>query len=154
MTADAWNAVAQWVIAGIALIAAAIAVRQARGANRDATQAHKIADESRLAFERIADALEAQRVGADVPPVSFSLERRGRDSYTLRNLGPKPATNVRLDPLPAGVLTHGLDGEPMSLPPMQGQRLLIAPTFGSGLIDEITVRCDEIAGPIIMPLPG
>lgn len=153
MDAEEWNAAAQWVIAGIALFAAGVAIVQARGANRDARQAHRVADESRASFERIANALEAQGKGIDVPPVTFSIESRGRDCYVLRNLGPQTATNVRVDPFPDALVSGELADNGLQLAPMQSTQFLVAPSMGDDPINELSVRCDEIAGPAILPLP-
>lgn len=159
MTAAGWAAIAAWIaLLPIAAAAVRAYIRSGQAENA-ADRAEQRAEAALEQYQRMADALErmaeADAPGADpslADAVSFVLERGEGTALTLRNLGPGPATQVRIDEEQALRLIRPPDG--IDLAPMQGCRFGASLRTGSRIPTELRVICDQIPDGVIVPLPG
>lgn len=158
MDASGWAALAAWVGLIPVGIAAVKALKGAGVAERRALRAEERAEEAVTQFERMADALDrladanaGRSALRSVAPVEFQIERRSKNGYSLRNLGPETATNVVVDASELPLSRDLPDG--ITLAPMQSHALLLLGAWQAPLPAELKVSCDQFDEQIHVPVP-
>jgi hypothetical protein len=134
-----WGDIPAWFAIALSLAASVGALI----AKRRAEAAQTTADAS---LRRIADVMEQQENRA-TPLVSFKIESGKGSLNTLRNVGKGAATGFTID---TPGLTY-LNGRPPDvLIPNQGLPFHASQEM---VVTELIVRCNELPGPIAVPLP-
>lgn len=157
---NTWAGVAVGAIAVIpAYVGIGAAWVRAGVADGRAERAEERAEGALEAYQRMADSLDRlasgqNRVtGADVegPLVSFAVEWRGKNLYTLRNLGPETATEVTVTdeglPVIADVPQRA------TLRPLEAYEMFLIATMGQGIPAQLIVTCAELNEPVVVPVP-
>lgn len=112
-----------------------------------------LAEALRLLAERGLTAAPPTTVGASGPgEVQWALERRGRHSYLLRNVGVATATGVHVDRDRATPIVRNMP-ENATVRPGESVQFLMAPTFGNPLPGEVWVVWDGQPEAISVALP-
>ncbi len=86
--------------------------------------------------------------------VRWSLERRSRNAFVLRNVGTDVAEEVRIPPEGAAATSRGLP-ESATVRPQESLEFVMAGTWGSPVPNEILLTwkgCDP-AQPLVLPVP-
>jgi hypothetical protein len=84
--------------------------------------------------------------------VRWTLERRGKHSYVLRNVGTATASGVHVDRNRTTPIVRNLPDN-ATVRPGESVQFLMAPTFGNPLPGEVWVEWDGHP-PLAVPLPG
>lgn len=90
---------------------------------------------------------------AEPDAVRWTLERRGKQSYLLRNVGTVTASGVHIDRDRTTPIVRNLP-ESATVRPGESVQFLMAPTFGNPLPGEVWVEWDGHSEPEAVPLPG
>lgn len=150
-------------LAAVAVIPAYIGIRvawvRAGVADGRAKRAEEQAEGALAAYQRMADSLDrlanARTMGGNGsvsgPPVSFVIEWRRGSLYTLRNLGPVPATEVRIDESALPIVRNLPDG--VALRPLESHEFIISAVFGKPIPSQTEVTCAELSEPVMVPIP-
>lgn len=167
--------IATWIGIAITLVIALVA-------RHDTRRQAQIADEANIASQAQVEAAERRAIavedsltealrllassqqgaqvlppGTALPPVEpdevqWTLERRGKQSYLLRNVGTATASGVHIDRDRTTPIVRNLP-ENATVRPGESVQFLMAPTFGNPLPGEVWVEWDDHA-PLSIPLPG
>jgi len=112
-----------------------------------------LAEALRLLAERGLTAVSPTTVSASGPgQVEWDLDRRGKHSYLLRNVGTVTAAGVHVDRDRATPIVRNMP-ENATVRPGESVQFLMAPTFGSPLPGEVWVTWDGQPEAISVPLP-
>lgn len=159
MGVDAWALTLSIVVAIGSTAGGFWNAHQARKALSAAEEARAGADSLEVSLQRIAEIMSrrepaaARGSAAAEPTVAFNIEYVRGALYRLRNLGPSTATNVAIEVPPTGVINR-MPESPTVLPPFGSVQFFVAPSFAHPVPGEITVTCDELDGPIVVPMPA
>lgn len=157
---NTWAGVAVGAIAAIpAYIGIGAAWVRAGVADSRAERAEERAEGALAAYQRMADSLDRlanTRVMADGgiesgPPVSFAIEWRRGSLYTLRNLGPAPATLVKIDQSNLPIVRNLPNG--VTLRPLESHEFIVTGVFGKPIPSQVEVTCAELSEPVMVPIP-
>jgi hypothetical protein len=133
------------ILATLALVVAAWSLWYSR-------RATVASERSAVAAERSAAAAEAL-VPSPPPPVSWRLEWESNDGYNLRNTGPKRATVVRIEGLPANSYPVRVRGsEPLTICSGEAVKVIISGTLQAPRATSLRVTCAELPEPSVVPV--
>jgi hypothetical protein len=147
-----WGDAPGWV----ALVIAAIAFYEARKSRKASERSAAAAEDNAQAAGRSAEAAERTQDLAEQqasrPTVEWRLERRGKQDFVLRNVGPEAATGVWVDESKITAAAQDLpSGE--DIPGHGSVEFMMLATDEGPIPNEIWVTWDGATAPVAVPVP-
>lgn len=159
--AEEWSAVAAWVGIAVSVLLSVLAMLLSLRSLRWEKESAEAASRSAGAAERanrlteqllVRDQLITRAPDEQRSRVAWSLERRGKHGYILRNVGSTTAEDVRVDGSRIRAAVNGLpDGAVVK--PNASVEFLMLSTMGASVPNELYVTWRGHPDPEIVPIP-